>query len=127
MRVKKFILFLLSLSTLAVAAEQPNVVLIYVDDLGYGDLSCYGATKVQSPNIDRLAKEGRSFLDAHSPSAVCTPSRYGLMTGEYPFRQGTSGSWGPLVHTKELIIDTDKLTLGRLFKEAGYDNPITYC
>jgi len=62
MRMKKFILFLLSLSTLAVAAEQPNVVLIYVDDLGYGDLSCYGATKVQAPNIDRLAKEGRSFL-----------------------------------------------------------------
>ena len=126
MRMKKLILFILSLSTLAVA-EQPNVVLIYADDLGYGDLSCYGATKVQTPNIDRLAREGRSFLDAHSPSAVCTPSRYGLLTGEYPFRQGTSGSWGPLVHTKGLIIDTDKLILGRLFKEAGYDNPITYC
>ena len=116
----KIILFLLSLLT-SVAAEQPNVVLIYADDLGYGDLSCYGATKVQTPNIDRLAREGRSFLDAHSPSAVCTPSRYGLLTGEYPFRQGTSGSWGPLVHTKGLIINTDKLTLGRLFKEAGYN------
>ena len=77
MRMKKLILFILSLSTLAVADEHPNVVLIYVDDLGYGDLSCYGATKVLTPNIDRLAKEGRSFLDAHSPSAVCTPSRYG--------------------------------------------------
>ncbi|MEX0324241.1 MAG: arylsulfatase [Puniceicoccaceae bacterium] len=104
----------------AFTAKTPNVVLIYVDDLGFGDLSCYGATKVQTPNIDRLAKEGRQFLDAHSPSAVCTPSRYGVMTGEYPFRQGTEGSWGPLGHTKGLIIDTKKLTLGRLFDEAGY-------
>ncbi len=54
-------------------SDKPNVILIYVDDLGYGDLSCYGATKVQTPNIDRLASEGRSFFDAHSPSAVCTP------------------------------------------------------
>ena len=68
------------------AVEQPNVVLIFADDLGYGDLGCYGATKVQTPNIDRLAKEGRRFTDAHSASAVCTPSRYALLTGEYPVR-----------------------------------------
>ncbi len=61
-------------TTLA-AERNPNVVLIFVDDLGYGDLGCYGATKVQTPNIDRLAKEGRRFTDAHSASAVCTPSR----------------------------------------------------
>ncbi len=82
--------YILILSTLvlfagnAFAAEKPNVVLIFADDLGYGDVGCYGATKVKTPNIDRLAKEGRRFTDAHSASAVCTPSRYALLTGEYP-------------------------------------------
>ncbi len=66
--------------------EKPNVVLIFADDLGYGDLGCYGATKLKTPNIDKLAAEGRRFTDAHSASAVCTPSRYGLLTGEYPRR-----------------------------------------
>ena len=64
----------------AAQTEKPNVVFIFADDLGYGDLGCYGATKVQTPNIDRLAKEGRMFTDAHSASAVCTPSRYALFT-----------------------------------------------
>ncbi len=101
-----------------VAAEKaPNVVLIYADDLGYGDLSCYGATKVQTPNIDKLANEGRRFTDAHSPSAVCTPSRYGLLTGEYPFRKDL---WGPCGHEQSLLIDTEKLTLSQLFKDKGY-------
>ncbi|MCA9082136.1 MAG: sulfatase-like hydrolase/transferase, partial [Planctomycetaceae bacterium] len=86
-------LFVANLSlaaTTAHAAARPNVlILIYADDLGYGDLSCFGATKIKTPNIDRLAKEGRLFTDAHSPSAVCTPSRYGLLTGEYPWRIGS--------------------------------------
>ncbi len=76
------------------AGDKPNVILIYADDLGYGDLSSYGATKVQTPHIDRLAREGRVFTDAHSASAVCTPSRYALLTGDYPFRQGSRGTWG---------------------------------
>ena len=67
----------------------PNVVVIFADDLGYGDLSCYGATKLKT-TIDRLASEGRRFTDAHSASAVCTPSRYALITGRYPFRRGLS-------------------------------------
>lgn len=76
--------------------QSPNVVLIFADDLGYGDLGCYGATKVQTPNIDRLAAEGRRFTDAHSASAVCTPSRYALLTGEYPIRANDGkGVWGP--------------------------------
>lgn len=104
------------------AAERtPNVVLIFVDDLGYGDLGCYGATKVQTPNIDRLAKEGRRFTDAHSASAVCTPSRYALLTGEYPLRaNGGEGTWGPLPTTSGLIIDTETLTIGKVFKNKGY-------
>jgi arylsulfatase A len=96
----------------------PNVLLIFADDLGYGDLSCYGASKVQTPNIDRLATEGRRFTDAHSASAVCTPSRYALLTGEYPFRKGI---WGPCSHRQPLLIDTNKLTLAQLFKNKGYN------
>ena len=65
---------------------RPNIILIFADDLGYGDVGCYGATKLKTPNIDQLAAEGRRFTDAHTASAVCTPSRYGLLTGEYPFR-----------------------------------------
>jgi arylsulfatase A len=99
----------------------PNVILIFADDLGYGDLSCYGATKVQTPNIDRLATEGRRFTDAHSASAVCTPSRYALLTGEYPLRGANGkGIWGPLSHTSGLIIDPNKLTLGQVFKNKNY-------
>lgn len=68
----------------AFSADPPDVVLIFADDLGYGDLGCYGATQVQIPNIGQLAAEGRRFTDTHSASAVCTPSRYALLTGEYP-------------------------------------------
>jgi len=106
----------------AFAAERnPNAVLIFVGDLGYGDLGCYGATKVKTPNIDRLAKEGRRFTDAHSASAVCTPSRYALLTEKYPFRTlGDKGVWGPLPTTSGLIIDTKTLTIGKGFKNKGY-------
>lgn len=101
------------------AADQPpNVILIYADDLGYGDLGCYGATKLQTPNIDRLAKEGRRFTDAHSASAVCSPSRYGLMTAQFPLRKNF---WGPLPLTSQLTIDTAQPTIGSVLKSAGYD------
>ncbi|MGE9269828.1 MAG: sulfatase family protein [Verrucomicrobiales bacterium] len=106
---------------LSAADSPPNVVLIFADDLGYGDLGCYGATRVKTPNIDKIAAEGRRFTDAHSASAVCTPSRYGLLTGQYPFRaNGGEGIWGPCGHFQSLLIDPDKLTLGQLFKNKGY-------
>ena len=98
-------------------AAKPNVVLIFADDLGYGDLSCYGATKVQTPNIDKLAAEGRSFTDAHSASAVCTPSRYALLTGEYPLRKNLNR---PVFLKTGLVIDTQQQTIARVMKEAGY-------
>lgn len=102
--------------------KPPNIVLIFADDLGYGDLSCYGATKLKTPNIDKLAAEGRKFTDAHSASAVCTPSRYGLLTGEYPFRGNNGkGIWGPAPVTSPLLIDTEKLTIADVFKTSGYD------
>ncbi|MCB1091821.1 MAG: sulfatase-like hydrolase/transferase, partial [Verrucomicrobiae bacterium] len=73
------------------AAEKPNIVLIYADDLGFGDPSCYGASAVQTPALDRLAKEGIRFTDGHSPSATCTPSRYAMLTGQYAWREKGTG------------------------------------
>ena len=111
---------------ITVASEvPPNVVLIFADDLGYGDLGCYGATKVKTPNIDKLAEEGRRFIDAHSASAVCTPSRYALLTGEYPVRaNGGKGVWGPLSPVSGLIIEPDQFTIADLFKKAGYTTAV---
>ena len=71
----------------AAAAAMPNIVFILADDLGYGDVHCYNAqSKIPTPNLDRLATEGMRFTDAHAPDAVCTPTRYGLLTGRYAFR-----------------------------------------
>ena len=118
-------LFLLASCSTIAAEQPPNVVLIFADDLGYGDLGCYGATKVQTPNIDRLAKEGRRFTDAHSVSAVCTPSRYALLTGQYPLRaNGGRGVWGPARITSPLIVDTERTTIADVFRRRGYDTAI---
>src|SRR5437588_13117287 len=65
---------------------RPNIVLILADDIGYGDLGCYGATKARTPNVDRLAKEGVRFTDAHASASVCSPTRYSLLTGQYAWR-----------------------------------------
>jgi len=106
---------------LTMAQTKPNVVFIYVDDLGYGDLSCYGATKISTPNVDRLAKQGVRFTNGHFTSATCTPSRYALMTGSYPWRkEGT----GILPGDAALIIPTDKISLPGLFQHAGYKTAI---
>ncbi len=105
----------------ASAVDKPNIILINADDLGYGDLSCYGATKLKTPNIDRLAKEGRRFTDAHTASAVCSPSRYGLMTGQYPVRRNF---WGPIPFTQGLTIDPSQPTISSVLKSAGYDTAI---
>ena len=98
--------------------KPPNIVFILADDLGYGDVSCYGATKVKTPHIDRLAHEGLRFTDAHSPSSVCTPSRYNLLAGRYCWRTwaGTSCVWS----TDPLLVDTDRLTLPKLLGHNGY-------
>ncbi|MEO1527038.1 MAG: sulfatase-like hydrolase/transferase [Planctomycetota bacterium] len=121
------LIFLVLVAASVSAAEEspPNVVLIFADDLGYGDLGCYGATKVQTPNIDRLAAEGRRFTDAHSVSAVCTPSRYALLTGQYPVRANEGrGVWGPALITSGLIVDTGKTTIADVFKSGGYQTAV---
>ncbi len=101
----------------AAAADRPNIVLIYADDLGYGDTGCYGATRVLTPNIDRLANEGLRFTDAHSAAATCTPSRYAMMTGEYAFRQKGTGI---LPGDAALIIEPGRVTLPSMLQKAGY-------
>jgi len=105
----------------AIAQQKPNVIYIYADDLGYGDLSCYGATKLHTPNLDRLAQQGLRFTNAHSTSATCTPSRYALMTGQYPWRRTGTGI---LPGDAALIVPQDKITLPKLFKQAGYATAI---
>jgi arylsulfatase A-like enzyme len=103
------------------AAERPNIVLIYTDDLGYGDLSAYGATTVKTPNIDSLARRGVRFTDAHSAAATCTPSRYALLTGEYAWRHpGT----GVLPGNAALIIEPGRTTLASMLQRAGYTTGI---
>jgi arylsulfatase A-like enzyme len=99
------------------AERKPNIVLLYADDLGYGDLSCYGATKIRTPNLDRLAAQGMRGTATHSASATCTPSRYALMTGEYAWRkEGT----GVLPGDATLLIDPSRTTLPSMLKQAGY-------
>ena len=98
--------------------RTPNVVVILADDLGYGDVSCYGAVKVRTSNIDRLATEGRRFTNAYTASSVCSPTRYALMTGRYCWR--TSLQRQVLPYTAPLHIETTRLTLASLFKKHGY-------
>lgn len=100
---------------------NPNIVIIYTDDLGYGDVSCYGATRVNTPNIDRIAKEGLKFTDAYATAATCTPSRYSLLTGEYPWRKdGIRIAPGDA----PLMIDTEKTTIPSMLKSAGYQSAV---
>ena len=122
----KHILLLASLCALtaAVAAEKParpNIVLIYADDLGYGDVGCYGAKRVATPNIDRLAAEGLRFTDGHCASSTCTPSRYAMLTGEYAWRKkGT----GVLPGDAPLIIEPGRTTMASVLRGAGYKTGI---
>src|ERR1041385_6355301 len=111
------IVLLLVIAATAFGAAPPNIVFIYTDDLGYGDVGCYGATRVKTPNIDKLASEGLRFTDAHCTSSTCTPSRYSLLTGEYAWRKkGT----GVLPGDAKLIIDPSRVTLASVLKQAGY-------
>jgi arylsulfatase A-like enzyme len=103
------------------ASQPPNVVLIYGDDIGYGDFACYGGTGAKTPNVDRLAKEGLRFTSAYASSATCTPSRYSLLTGQYAFRKkGT----GVLPGDAALIIEPGRPTLPSILKQAGYTTAV---
>ena len=112
---------LLAYAPRGLAQDKPNIILIMTDDLGYGDVSAYGATALRTPNIDRLAKDGLRFTDAHSSAATCTPSRYALLTGEYAWRKpGT----GVLPGNAALIIDPGRTTLPSMLRRAGYSTAV---
>jgi len=99
--------------------STPNIIVIFADDLGYGDLTCYNAdSKIPTPNLDQLAQSGIRFADGHSNSAVCTPSRYGLLTGRYAWR--TRLKRGVLSGTSSPLLDRNRETLATLAKKKGY-------
>ena len=100
--------------------QKPNVVIIYGDDVGYGDVGVYGSKMIPTPNIDKLAKAGLQFTDGHCTAATCTPSRFSLLTGIHGFRHGVR----ILPPNAPLLVPTDKLTLPKLFKKAGYNTAV---
>jgi len=102
---------------------RPNIIIILADDLGPGDMSCAGATKVQTPNIDRLAAEGVRFTQGYAPSATCTPSRYSLLTGEYAWRQKAKSNT-ILDGDAPLCIEPGRPTLPAMLREAGYQTGV---
>lgn len=133
MRIPNFILTLLAGTLLLSSCKDsgktaskendnmPNIVVIYMDDLGYGDVSSYGGVGLETPHIDQLANGGIRFTDGYATSATCSPSRYALLTGTYPWRNKDAKI---LPGTAPLLIDTAQLTLPKLLKEKGYSTAV---
>lgn len=119
-RIILFFSFLLAFIVTNAKTENPNIIIIYVDDLGYGDLSCYGATAVLTPNVDKLAQGGVMFTDGHCSAATCTPSRYSLLTGRYAFRINAA----VLPGDAPLLIDTEMPTLPKMLQQEGYKTAV---
>jgi arylsulfatase A-like enzyme len=103
------------------AQTRPNILLIYVDDLGYGDLGSFGHPVIQTPNIDRLASEGVTLTNYYAPSALCSPSRAGLLTGRIPYRTGIR-SWIP--EGTDIYLHDEEITLAEVLKSVGYATAI---
>ena len=101
----------------SISATQPNILLIYVDDLGYGDLASFGHPVIKTPNLDALADEGLKLTNYYAPSALCSPSRAGLLTGRIPYRTGIK-SWIP--EGSEIYLRSDEVTLAEVLKSVGY-------
>lgn len=123
MKLAKSICFIFLVAATLAAAEapaaKPNIIFVLFDDMGYGQPKSYRAgTEFKTPNIDRIAAEGMRFTDAHSPSSVCTPTRYGLLTGRYPSR---IGQYGVLTTYSPPIIPQTRVTVASLLREQGYD------
>ncbi len=118
MKTLALILALFSLAAFATAAEKPNFVIIFTDDQGYGDLGCFGSTKIKTPNIDRLAKEGRKFTNFMVASPVCTPSRAALLTGCYPKRVGMHQH--VLFPSSTKGLNPEEHTIADHLKQQGY-------
>ena len=113
----RFLILLLGLAATLHAAERPNIIVIMADDMGYGDLSIYGATRVNTPNIDQLAKEGVRFTSGYCTASTCTPTRFSFLTGEYAFRREGTGIAPP---NGPAVIPAGTETVASLLKRAGY-------
>lgn len=112
---------LLTVAGAPAAMDKPNIVVIMADDLGYGDVSCYGATALQTPHIDRLAAEGLRFTSGYCSASTCTPTRYSFLTGAYAFRKNNTGIAPP---NSPAIIPTGTETVASLLKKAGYKTAV---
>lgn len=108
----------LSVAASLSAAEKPNIIFILADDIGYGDLGCYGAKLVKTPALDQLAKDGCRFTDAHSPASTCTPTRRAFLTGKYSWRQQPGSAIAP--GDAPLSIDPGTPTVASILKQGGY-------
>jgi arylsulfatase A-like enzyme len=105
----------------AATTERPNIIIMYADDLGFGDVGCYGGTGIPTPNLDRLGAEGLRFHDGYATAATCTPSRYSILTGSYPWRNKSARI---LAGDAPLIIKPGAPTLPALLKQAGYSTGV---
>ena len=122
--MKKVILFLLFIFTSAFAFAQknkPNIIVIYADDLGYGDVSAYKKGTFSTPNIDKLANGGIRFTNGYATSATCTPSRLALLTGNYPWKNDKAKV---LPGDAPLLIDTSLITVPKMLKKSGYQTAV---
>ena len=120
-KILSVLLITLAVVSSTIAADRPNVIVIMADDLGYGDLSCYGATAVQTPNIDRLASEGIRFTNGYCSASTCTPTRYSFLTGSYAFRTKGTGIAPP---NSPAVIPAGTTTVASLLQTAGYQTAV---
>lgn len=118
MNARFFVFFTLFLLPLASQAKPPNIILIFADDMGYNDLSCFGSTKIKTPHLDQLAREGRRLTNFHVPSSVCTPSRAALLTGCYPKR--VSLHQHVLFPRSKIGLNPSEFTMAKHFQKNGY-------
>lgn len=119
-----FIMISINFSCTPREFEQPNIILIMADDLGYGDIGCYGNTEIKTPNLNKLASEGLRFTDFHSNGAVCSPTRAALLTGRYQQRSGIEGVITAKGEARQTGLDIEELTFADFMKSAGYTTGI---
>ncbi len=120
-RIARMLSTLFLLTAGVATAAGPNILLIYVDDLGYGDLASFGHPVIRTPNLDKLAQEGLTLTNYYAPSALCSPSRAGLLTGRYPYRTGIK-SWIPA--DSGVYLRSEEITLAELLKTNGYSTAL---